>query len=325
VVKRGQSEPPRRKRRVGSQTVVDSPGKPLPSPMILGAAAVGVVAFAWSYWPVLAGLAREWRHNEDYSVGALVPPVALAVIWLKRQQLRQCRVKACWWGLALIAAGLAMRAYGLLYLYESAERYSVVPVVAGLVLLAAGWQVARSLAWVFALLALMVPLPGVAHNLLSGPLQTIATRGAVFGLEAIAVPAVREGNTILLGGTVPMGIAEACNGLRMLTAFVVVAATMGFLVPRPPWKRAFLVLSSVPIAVACNLVRLVVTGVLMLHLSSEAAEVFFHDVAGWAMMPLAVLLLLGELWLLDRLVSDVKPSEEDRGRTERRPATADAR
>ncbi|NLF29732.1 MAG: exosortase/archaeosortase family protein [Planctomycetes bacterium] len=289
-------------------------------PAVPGAVALLAGAFAWSYWPVLAHLWREWMNNEDYSVGVLVPPVALVIILLRWSRLRQCRVEPCWWGLVLIALGLAARAFGLLFIYESAERYSIVLVVAGLVLLAAGRQVTRSLGWVLAFLLLMVPLPGVAHNLVSAPLQTIATRGAVFGLEMIAVSATREGNTIMLGGSVPMGIAEACNGLRMLTAFVVVAAAMAFLIPRPPWKRVFLVLSCVPIAVACNLVRLVITGVLFLHLSSEAAEKFFHNFAGWVMMPCAVFLLMGELWLLDRLADDGETPSQTEAATHARPA-----
>lgn len=306
MVKRRHPEPARRKSRVGSRAVVESSTSPV-RPAILLAVVGLAVAFAWSYWPVLTGLVREWRHNEDYSVGALVPPVAVALVWMKRRRLRDCRIEPCWWGLVPIAAGLAGRAYGLLFLYESAERYSIVLVVAGLVLLTAGRQVGRSLAWVLAFGLLMVPLPGVVHNLVSGPLQSIATRGAVFGLEMFTVPAAREGNTIVLAGGIPMGIAGACNGLRMLTAFVVVAAAMAFLVPRSPWKRVFLVISSVPIAVACNLVRLVVTAVVLLHFSTEAGETF-HDVAGWAMMPVAVVLLLGELRVLDRVVVDDEAS-----------------
>ena len=35
---------------------------------------------------------------------------------------------------------------------------------------------------------------------------------------------------------------------------------------------------------------------------TKAAEKFFHDFAGLAMMPVAVLLLYAELWLLDKLI-----------------------
>ena len=51
----------------------------------------------------------------------------------------------------------------------------------------------------------------------------------------------------------------------------------------------------------CNIVRIFVTAVLMLHVSSEVGEKFFHDFAGLVMMPIAVLLLFAELSLMGRI------------------------
>ena len=157
-------------------------------------------------------------------------------------------------------------------------------------------------------LFLMVPLPGRIHNLISGPLQKLATTGAVFCLELIGITVAREGNIIVLNDRVPVAVAEACSGLRMLTAFVVVASVLAYIVNRPRWQKVVLLCSSVVVAIVCNLIRLVVTAGLFLYTSSAAAERFFHDFAGWTMMPLAILLLLGELWIMAQLVVD-EPGE----------------
>jgi exosortase/archaeosortase family protein len=82
---------------------------------------------------------------------------------------------------------------------------------------------------------------------------------------------------------------------------VLVAATLAFVINRPRWQKMVLVLSSVPVALACNILRLVITAVLFLATSSETAERFFHDFAGLTMMPAAVALLAGELWLLGKI------------------------
>ena len=174
--------------------------------------------------------------------------------------------------------------------------------VVGIVLLVGGRRVAREVRWILVFLLLMVPLPGRIHNLISGPLQNLATAGAVVSLELSGVTVIREGNVMLLNGDVAVAVAEACSGLRMLTAFVVVAATLAYVVKRPFWQKATLVVSSIPLAILCNLIRLVVTAVLYLVASGETAERFFHDFAGLTMMPLAVLLLIGELWIMARLV-----------------------
>lgn len=268
------------------------------------ATSVAIAALAWGYWPVIVGLVKEWRFNDDYSVGQLVPIAAAYLIWLERRRLREWRGPPCWWGLALIAVAELARGYGLVFMYESAERYALVFAICGLVLFLAGRKAFFELCWVLLFLFLMVPLPGRIHNLISGPLQGQATTGAVVMLEILGVSVAREGHVIVLNGSVPLAVAEACSGLRMLTAFVVVASTLAFIVKRPKWQKVVLVCSSIPIAISCNLVRLVATAVLYLKTSSETAERFFHDFAGLTMMPLAVLILLGELWIMARLEID---------------------
>jgi len=151
-------------------------------------------------------------------------------------------------------------------------------------------------------LLLMVPFPGRVHNLIAGPLQRLATTGSVVLLEAVGASVSQEGNVVMLGEKTPMAVAEACSGLRMLTAFIIVAAFIAYMVRRPRWQKGLLLASSIPVAVVCNIVRIFVTGLLMLHVSSEVGEKFFHDFAGLVMMPAAVLLLFGELWLMDKIV-----------------------
>ena len=267
-----------------------------------GVGLIALAALVWCYVPTIVDLIGEWQENEDYSVGGLVPLAALYLVWQERKALADCRVRPMWWGLGLILLGQAMRLSGLLFIFESAERYSLVVTGAGVVLLMAGGQVFWRLRWILLFLLLMVPLPGKVHNLISGPLQNVATGGAVFCLELLGISVAREGNVIVLNDAVPLAVAEACSGLRMLTAFIVVAATMAYIVRRPRWQRTVLLISSVPIAIACNLARLVVTAELYLVASSETAERFFHDFAGLTMMPLAVLILIGELALMNRLV-----------------------
>jgi len=273
----------------------------------IAVAAIVPATLIWAYWATITDLVREWRNNDDYSVGQLVPLAAVYLVWLRRRQLRQCAIRPCWWGLALLLAAQAVRFGGLLFLYESMERYSMVLTAAGLVLLIAGREVFWNLRWVMVFLCLMVPLPGRVHNLVSGPLQRLATASSTFVLELAGVTVSQQGNIIVLNDSVPLAVAEACSGLRMLTAFVVVAAVLAFLVRRPAWQKATVLISSIPIAIVCNTIRLCVTAELYLLASSETAERFFHDFAGITMMPLALLLLCIELMLLNRLVLPESP------------------
>jgi exosortase len=267
------------------------------------AAALLLAALLGSYAPVLRGLLHEWQRDPDYSAGALAPLAALGLAWRDRRALAAGGARAGWVaGVALLIAAQALRLAGVIWLYESLERYAFWASLVGVLWLVCGGRVVWRARWLLALLLLMVPLPGQAHNLVSGRLQTIAAAGTPVVLELLGLAVSRAGHVLVINDRVEIGVVEACSGLRMLTAFVLVAALFAFMIERPRWHKALLVLSSVPIAVFCNLVRLVATALLYLLISAEFGERFFHDFAGLTMMPLAVAVLLAESALLARLV-----------------------
>jgi exosortase len=271
-----------------------------------------LIVLVASYWPTIVPLFKDWQGDDNYSVCQLVPLAALYLLWHDRKKLARCEVRPCWWGAIVILAAQAARAYGLVFLFESAERYSLVLTIIGLTLLVGGGQVFRQVFWILLFLFLMVPLPGRIHNMISGPLQGFATALAVATLELLGVTVVREGHTMLLNDSVPLAVAEACSGLRMLTAFVVVAFVLAYVVNRPRWQKTILVLSCIPVAIVCNQIRLVATALLFLVVSSQVGEKFFHEFAGLTMMPMAVLILAAELWILSHMVIE---DEHERTKT----------
>jgi exosortase/archaeosortase family protein len=103
----------------------------------------------------------------------------------------------------------------------------------------------------------------------------------------------------------------------MLMAFIIVTAFITYMVKHSRLQKAVLLLSSIPIAVMCNIIRLSVTAVLFLVASTEVAEKFFHDFAGLAMMPIAVLIIFSELWIIDKLI--IPKSKPQQGEQEHKP------
>ena len=254
--------------------------------------------FVWSYWPTCEDLWAFWQKSPDYSAGLLVPLVAAYVVWSHRASLGSLTTRTCWWGLGVILLAQSVRILGVFYIYGSLERYSLWLTVVGVVLFLWGVPTVRRLIWVFAFLLLMVPLPVRVHNMVSLPLQSFATSSVVFGLEVLGYLVVREGNVLRLSDQTTIAVAEACSGLRMLTAFIMVAGTLAFLIKRSPWQRTVVVLSSIPVAILANSLRLVATAILYESSGSQTMEKFLHDFAGLVMMPLAVVLMAGEVWVL---------------------------
>ncbi|MGE3180495.1 MAG: exosortase/archaeosortase family protein [Phycisphaerae bacterium] len=274
------------------------------SDLLVGLAALGMAI--WCYWGTLLLLWREWSNDPNYSVGRLIPLMVLYVLVQERSTFARLRPRTNWLGLVVVVAALFLRYEMMRSLYESLERYSFILLLAGIVLLLCGFQILWKAKWMLVFLALMIPLPGRVHNAIAGPMQDWATGGTVFLLEIFGIAVERNGSVLQLNGVQDVNVAEACSGLRMLTAFVAVAALFAFLVSRPVWQRALLVISSIPIAIICNLIRLAITAFLFLKFETSLAESFFHDFAGWTMMPMAIGFLFLELWIVDQIFRDPK-------------------
>ncbi|MEN6336744.1 MAG: exosortase, partial [Phycisphaerales bacterium] len=267
---------------------------------------VGFVVLAvllWSYWPTVLDLEGVWMGSDEYSSGMLVPFLAVYAIWSRRQEIASVRLRpAILWGTAAVLSAQAIRMAGLFYMYQSAERLSLVLAVAALVLLMMGWRYLWKLSGVLLFLCLMLPWPNSVQQSLTVPLQQWATGSAVFCLELAGWSVLRDGNVIHIGNT-SVAVAEACNGLRMITAFFVISGLVVLLTRREWWAKGGILVSSLPIALLCNTLRLAVTSVAFTMIKDEEWRQGFHDYGGYAMMPLALAMVVGELWVLTRLTT----------------------
>ncbi len=269
-----------------------------------------LIGFTWSYWPGIVDLWSVWQRSDEYSSGLLVPFLAAYVLWSKRNILAQVNIKPSLWGLLAFLGAQALRLFGLFFMYGSAERLSLAISIAALVLLLFGWQIFSRVFTTLLFLGLMLPLPRSVHNAIMLPLQSWATSSAVFCLEIMGYAVIREGNFIHIND-ITVAVAEACNGLRMVTAFIIINALVVMLVRRAWWEKLIVLLSSLPIALLCNTVRLTTTAIAFTMLQGENWERIFHDFGGYAMMPLALTVAILELWLLMKLtaVPENKPQE----------------
>ncbi|MBN1763996.1 MAG: exosortase [Sedimentisphaerales bacterium] len=267
----------------------------------LGVCAV-MVAFIWSYWRTIAELWQIWARSDEYSCGLLVPFMAIYIAWSRRKQIRRCRIQPSLWGIPVFLAAQGLRFFGLFFMYGSAERFSLVVSIAALVFLLFGREVFRKSLTILLFLLLMLPLPKSFEARITLPLQSLATSSAVFSLEMLAYEVTTEGNIIHLGQT-SVAVAEACNGLRMVTSFFVISGFVVFLVKREWWEKLIVLLSTLPIALLCNTIRLTLTSIAFTILQGEFWEKLFHDFGGYAMMPLALAIVVFELWVLTRIIT----------------------
>ena len=203
---------------------------------------------------------------------------------------------------------IALRLAGAMLFLPWLDAISLLPALAALAVLLGGWAALRWSWPAIAFLAFMPPLPYRLQLALGGPLQRIATQASTYLLQTVGVPATSEGNVIILN-TTRLGVVEACSGLSMLVTFFALATAVA-LVARRPWPDKLLIIASaVPIAVASNVARITVTALLFEAAQDRAAQLVFHDLAGWLMMPVALAMLGAELAVLDRLLVARPPAD----------------
>lgn len=268
-----------------------------------------LIAVIWSYLPTLTAMGMKWESDPQYSHGYLVPVFVVALLWIRRNQLKVGELRANLWGIPLLLMALGLRLFGAFYHYLWFDAISIVPTLLALALLLGGFEALR---WSWSALlftVFMVPLPFSVEQALRAPLRNIGTVTSTYALQTIGLPAVSEGNVIIISEGEEehrLGVEEACSGLRMLVIFFALSTAVAILSERPLWERIFIVFCAIPIALISNIIRITVTGILYVTVNAEVAKMVFHDLAGWLMMPLA----LAMLWVLNWILSNLFIDEE---------------
>lgn len=264
--------------------------------------AVLLLIGGWAYWPTLQEIVSTWSSNADYSHGFLVVPIAIALLWSRRDVLPSCGRSIVWGGLVLFGvAGLLRYLAGRLYLPEL-DGWSIPVWLGGLVLMFHGRQRFRWALPALVFLWFATPLPASVEIMLSTPLQQLSAALGSWALRLFGQPALAEGTTILLNEHV-LDIERACSGIRMFYGILAMAVAGVVLARLRGVVAVVLLLSTIPVAVVANVTRIVVTGLLVELYSSKAAIRFSHDFAGLLMIPLAVLLFAFVVLWLNSLIA----------------------
>jgi exosortase len=169
-------------------------------------------------------------------------------------------------------------------------RVSIVGVVAGSVLYVLGWQHLRILTLPIAFLLLMIPIPAIIFNQIAFPLQLQASRFGETALTLWNIPVLREGNVIVLANTT-LEVAEACSGIRSLVSLLTLGVIYSYFTDQRQWVRVVVTLSTIPIAILSNGLRVAGIGIAAHYYGGEVATGFLHTFSGWVLFLVAFVFL----------------------------------
>lgn len=266
---------------------------------------------------------NEWIDDPNWSHGWLIPVFSFYFLSLRRDELARCRPRASYMGAVILAASLALyfiSAWRLRMAYP--QSLSLLGAIFGVTLLLGGWKIIRLAAFPIFFLVFAIPLPQSIYVNLTLPLRKMASTIAATTMPIFAPGLHTEAQAVVIDYIMPgmppstLNVEEACSGMRLMMAFVALGVALAYVQQRPTWQRVVMMLSCLPVAVACNAIRVTITGLLHIYGHSSLAEGTPHALLGIVTMGIA----LGLFALIGYILSHLfiaEPSQIDTRRLDR--------
>jgi EpsI family protein len=263
---------------------------------------------------VAYALARFWGANPDHLDRLLILLAAAYVAWQARPALATLPAKPARVGyLPLFVGAVAFPVGWFLHAQVGPKPVVLwwlagawVVAVAGFVLVSRGWGALRRLAFPLGFVLFALPVPNRVLVPLQFALQSATTSAAAWALPVLGVPVERSGFILSLPSG-DLGVAEACSGVRSVTALTAIAAFVA-------WSRGFgfargllLVLLSVPVIAGVNAIRVVVSGLLQEHAGADFVRGNWHEGLGIGMVLLGLGLIVALAGAIGRAIPSPNP------------------
>jgi len=261
-----------------------------------------LILWVVTFIPIYPDLTESWFSHSNNSHGVLVPIISTFLIWQKRDQISKVPVNSSGWGEVILV--ISMLLYVLSYTGGIAvvSRLMIVSSLIGLILYNFGAAVFSIIQFPLLYLLFMVPVPATLYSLVALPLQIFATKVSTLLIDALSIPVYREG-TMLYFMQTHLEVAEQCSGLHSMTSFIMLSFLFAYMLNNKWWKRIFLVISAIPLAISANIVRVTGTGILANFYGAKVARGFLHEFSGMAVFAFGFILLLIEYSLLSKTKS----------------------
>lgn len=231
------------------------------------------------YAPTLAFLWERWTKSVWHNAhGLLIPPVVAWAIWQEFKARRGLPWGASAWGFVFLLPALLLHVVDTGLNTQLLSAASIVFVVPGLSLLFVGTERTKAIAFPLAFLAFMLPIPLAFTERLHLVLRHVAAEASAWLLPWVGVPVFKEGTTLHIANAT-LQVADACSGFSTLYAAIAVAVLTAWTCPSPT-RRFLVVLLAAPIAIAANIVRVVLLTLLVYWQGTDVLATSLHTLTG---------------------------------------------
>jgi exosortase B len=244
-----------------------------------------------AFIPTLIRLANGPWQSEQEGHGPIIIAAAgwLAwQAWTKEERPQGASAPVAGWIVLLLglAVLIVTRSQDVLML----ETGSQIPIIAGAILISAGWRGLKTYAFPLGFLIFAVPPPGWMLDIFTVPLKIQISDWATELLYRLDFPISQNGVMIMIGNYQLM-VKDACSGMNSIFAL----SAIGFFyvhefIKNSPFRSIVMLLSIIPITVAANFVRVLALIMLAYYGGEDYVEGLFHDLTGFLLFAVALLL-----------------------------------
>lgn len=247
--------------------------------------------FILTYVPTILWMWDRWFARDSYySHGILVPFVSGFLIWQMREDLAAIRPSRSPWGMPLVVAGLIIHLGSSLFRIYFTSGFSMLIVLTGLILFVYGSKTFKKIVFPVCFLIFMIPVPLVVITTISFKMKILAAQIATAALNGMGLAAVRSGSVLKMQHTYVV-VDDVCSGLRSLISLTALGSIFAYWMKGPTYKRIILFCSTIPIAIATNVLRIIFLAFVSEVWGAEYAVGFIHDFSGFMVFALAFILL----------------------------------
>lgn len=233
-----------------------------------------------AYIPTFRWMIDRWSAKDTYySHGFLVPFISAFIIWQKRGELAKLIIKPLNSGWMLFGLGLLIHALSTSFRVSFSSGFSLIITLIGLILITVGKDALKKLAFPVCFLISMIPLPLALIASMSFRLKIFAAQVSKVLMNQIGIATIREGSILRTAHSMLM-VEDPCSGIRSLVALISLGALAAYFSNLSRPRKTVLFFSSVPIAVATNIIRITSLGLVSEIYGEKYAMGIFHDTMG---------------------------------------------
>jgi exosortase D (VPLPA-CTERM-specific) len=292
----------------------------IPTLLILS---IGLFLVVLAFWGGISQLISRWDKQEEYSHGYMIPLVSAYLIWQRRDLLKTIEFKPSWLPVGFVFLGLLIAVIGEISALYILIHLSLILIILAMAWSLMGWNAFKYVLIPLVLLIFAIPLPYFLEATLTADLQLISSQLGVAFIRLFGIPVFLEGNVIDLGGY-SLQVVEACSGLRYLYPLMGVGFIAAYMYQVELWKRVVVFVSTIPITILMNSLRIGVIGILVEFWGTGMAEGFLHYFEGWIIFIACLAILVAEMWLLNKVGNNSKSFRHVFSLPEYRVASEDA-